>query len=80
MVTVNSNVPNNTTVSNGASISSSTSDPNSGNNSSITNTMVSTSADLAVTKVGPATAPVGSNLTYTITVTNNGPSDAHDES
>jgi uncharacterized repeat protein (TIGR01451 family) len=30
-------------------------------------------ADLAVTKAAPATGKVGQNLTYTITVTNNGP-------
>lgn len=33
-------------------------------------------ADLAVTKTGPATGKVGLALTYTIKVTNNGPSDA----
>src|SRR5205085_10241827 len=37
---------------------------------------VLTQADLAVTKTGPATAVAGTNFTYTITVTNNGPSDA----
>jgi len=34
------------------------------------------SADLSVTKVGPATGKVGQALTYTITVRNNGPSTA----
>jgi uncharacterized repeat protein (TIGR01451 family) len=33
-------------------------------------------ADLGVTKTGPAAALAGSNVTYTITVTNSGPSDA----
>ena len=37
---------------------------------------VSTQADLAITKSGPATANPGSNLSYTIRVMNNGPSDA----
>ena len=33
-----------------------------------------TTADLSVTKIGPASLPLGSALSYTITVTNNGPS------
>src|SRR5207244_12664541 len=34
------------------------------------------SADLTVTKTGPAFAAPGTNITYTITLTNNGPSNA----
>jgi uncharacterized repeat protein (TIGR01451 family) len=37
---------------------------------------ISTSADFAVTKSGPTTVTAGNNITYTIVVTNNGPSDA----
>jgi uncharacterized repeat protein (TIGR01451 family) len=33
-------------------------------------------ADLAVTKTGPASVTAGANVTYTVTVANNGPSDA----
>ena len=33
-------------------------------------------ADLAVTKSAPATVTAGTNFNYTITVTNNGPSNA----
>lgn len=33
-------------------------------------------ADLAITKTGPALAAPGSNITYNLTVTNNGPQDA----
>src|SRR5207244_1762416 len=33
-------------------------------------------ADLSVTKIGPATATAGGNVTYSITTTNAGPSDA----
>jgi uncharacterized repeat protein (TIGR01451 family) len=33
-------------------------------------------ADLSVTKSGPATIAANSNITYTVTVTNNGPADA----
>src|SRR5207249_4680277 len=76
VATVNANVPNNTMLSNTATVSSSTSDPNAANNSATATTTVSTSADLAVIKAGPTSAAAGTNLTYTITVTNNGPSDA----
>ena len=39
-------------------------------------THVTEIADLTVNKTGPGTVDAGQNLTYTITVTNNGPSDA----
>src|SRR5262249_22531150 len=53
---------------NTATVSSSTTDPTSGNNSSTVNTTAHAVADLAVTKTGPATAIAGdpANLTYTI--------------
>jgi uncharacterized repeat protein (TIGR01451 family) len=38
--------------------------------------MVATSADLVVTETGPATVILGGDVTYTLIVTNNGPSDA----
>jgi uncharacterized repeat protein (TIGR01451 family) len=34
------------------------------------------SADLSIVKTGPATAVAGTNVTYSITTTNNGPNDA----
>jgi uncharacterized repeat protein (TIGR01451 family) len=37
-----------------------------------------TNADLSVSKTGPAQATAGANLTYTVTVTNNGPDAAQD--
>jgi uncharacterized repeat protein (TIGR01451 family) len=37
-------------------------------------TVLPAEADVAITKVGPASATVGANVTYTLTVTNNGPS------
>jgi uncharacterized repeat protein (TIGR01451 family) len=49
-----------------------TPDPNPDNNESSTLTTVS-SSDLAITKTGPATATAGSTISWTITVTNNGP-------
>jgi uncharacterized repeat protein (TIGR01451 family) len=67
-----------TVLSNTATASSTTTDPTPSNNSSTAKTTAHARADLAVTKTGPATAIAGdpANLTYTITVTNNGPSDA----
>jgi uncharacterized repeat protein (TIGR01451 family) len=73
---VNSNVAQSTTLTNTATASSTTPDPNSANNSSSVNTTVVTVADLAATKTAPATVTAGTNLTYTISVTNSGPSDA----
>ena len=59
----------------------STVDPVPGNNngadpSAITITTVTPVADLKIGKIGPATVFAGSNLTYTISVTNFGPSSA----
>jgi len=57
-----------------ASISASTADPNSANNSATAAGTVATSADLSVQVSGPSTANEGDSATYTITVTNSGPS------
>jgi len=51
-------------------------DNNSGNNSASQSTAVTPKADLSIVKTGPASAGAGSNVSYTIVVTNNGPSDA----
>ena len=66
-----------TSLLNTATVSSSTSDPDLSNNSATEETAVITQADLAITKSGsPDPVVVGTDLTYLITVTNNGPSDA----
>src|SRR5205807_2301427 len=64
------------TITNTATVASSTPDTNPANNTSTTTATVATSADVAVTKTAPATATAGTNFTYTVSVTNNGPSDA----
>ena len=64
-------------LSNSASVSSSTSDPSSGNNSDTEGSTVAPAANLSITKtdsVDPVTA--GTDLTYTIVVANAGPSSA----
>ncbi|MBU6237089.1 MAG: DUF11 domain-containing protein [Planctomycetes bacterium] len=49
--------------------------PNNNNAASFTTT-VSVQNDVAITKSGPATIPAGTELTYTLNVTNSGPSTA----
>ena len=57
--------------SNTVSVSSTTVDSNSLNNSAIvTGSIVGAEADLSVTNTGPATANEGDQITYTVTVTN----------
>jgi uncharacterized repeat protein (TIGR01451 family) len=65
-----------TSMGNAALVSTSTFDPNSNNNTSSVTTIVSSQADVSVTKSAPAAASAGSNVTYTIVVTNAGPTDA----
>ncbi len=64
------------TVVNSASVSSVTADPVPAGNTASFTTTVNGSADLAITKNGPVSSSPGTPLVYTITVTNNGPSDA----
>jgi uncharacterized repeat protein (TIGR01451 family) len=66
-------------ISNTASVAANEFDPNLSNNSATQVTTVNAppSADLSIAKAdSPDPVNVGSNLTYTITVTNNGPSTA----
>src|SRR5262249_4102049 len=55
-------------------------DTNTSNNVASDTDVLTPTADLGVTKTGPAAATAGSNVTYTITVVNNGPSAAQDAS
>jgi uncharacterized repeat protein (TIGR01451 family) len=66
------------TIDNTATVSSTTNDPAPENNTSTATTILGANADLIVTKSGSAAATAGSDLTYTVTVLNNGPSDAVD--
>lgn len=64
------------TITNMATANSTTPDPTP-ENKDITNTKVETRADLSITKTGtPNPVVAGKTLTYTITIHNNGPSDA----
>ncbi|MFY9820261.1 MAG: Calx-beta domain-containing protein [Thermoanaerobaculia bacterium] len=76
-VAVAPSTPAGAVFSNTATASSSTPDPNPGNESGTATTIVGASADLSVTQVdAPDPVTAGNNLTYTITVTNAGPSSA----
>ena len=65
-------------IANVANVTSATSDPNLNNNIASANTTVGSGADLALTMTASATVPVGGRVTYTLTLTNNGPSTAND--
>lgn len=75
-VQVPATTPNGTVLTNTVTGTSTTPDPTPGNNTGTATTTVAASADLAVTKTGPGSAPAGSSVTYTITLTNLGPSAA----
>ena len=77
VVTVNTNVAPGTTITQTDSVSSTTGDPNAGNNSASVNVLVANSSDLSVTNsASPVPVLAGNNITYTQVVTNNGPSTA----
>ncbi|PWU12313.1 MAG: hypothetical protein C5B50_21715 [Verrucomicrobia bacterium] len=65
------------TITSTATASSELSDPVPSNNSaSVSTVVIPTSADVAIGLFAPAAVQVSSNLTYTLSVTNNGPSAA----
>ncbi len=77
VVNVNANTPAGSTLGNTATVSTTTTDPNPGNDSGTASTTGNTQADLAVSKAdSPDPVNAGANLTYTVTLVNNGPSDA----
>jgi uncharacterized repeat protein (TIGR01451 family) len=77
--TVSASLPAGSVIENTAAVSSNTFDQNLANNESTETTDVVASADLSVTKIGEPNPPVaGQTRTYTIVVSNSGPSDALD--
>src|SRR5207244_5514909 len=75
VITINSIAPNAAgSMGLNASINSTTGDPNGANNLSTGTVTVNASADVAVSKTGPATAYAGQAISYVITVSNLGPS------
>jgi uncharacterized repeat protein (TIGR01451 family) len=78
--TVNPNTPQSTQIVNVATVTSTlTPDPNPNNNTSIATNSVNRVADLMITKLAnPEPVVPGQTLTYTVSVTNLGPSSAID--
>lgn len=70
--------PSATSWSNTAVVTTDSFDPDLANNTSTVPTTITQSADIRVMKTGPASVAAATELTYTITVTNDGPSDASD--
>ena len=79
VVRVGAGTPSGTTISDTDSVSSGVNDTNLANNTATVNILVATpaSADIAVTNVAaPTTVAPAANITYTQSLTNNGPSTA----
>jgi len=77
VVKVNGTVAAGTTITETDSVSTTTTDPNSGNNSATVNTQVAGSADLSITNpASPMPVQAGNNITYSQVVNNAGPSTA----
>ncbi|MCB0183865.1 MAG: DUF11 domain-containing protein, partial [Caldilineaceae bacterium] len=75
---VDAATPNGADLTNVAQFTVASPDGNVTNNTKSVETEVLTAADVAVAKRGPLTATAGSTLTYTVVITNNGPSVARD--
>ncbi|MFZ0309284.1 MAG: C25 family cysteine peptidase [Candidatus Sulfotelmatobacter sp.] len=79
VVKVNAGTAAGTAINDIATVSSATTDPNPGNNTATANDVVATAtqADLITTNTAaPSSVAAGSNVTYTQSVTNNGPAAA----
>jgi uncharacterized repeat protein (TIGR01451 family) len=72
VVQVSATAPDGSTLSNTATVSSATFDPDLANNTATATTSVR-AADLAISKSAPPDATSGTDMTYHLTVTNNGP-------
>ncbi len=69
--------PDGSTVINRVDVSATEDDPDPDNNNAEDDVVLEASADLALTKTSTPAAPIaGETITYTLTVTNDGPSDA----
>lgn len=75
-VRLNPNVACDTTISNTASVQSALADPTPGNNTATATLTAKSQSDLAVNVIAPATATPDTSVVYTVTVTNNGPSNS----
>ena len=65
------------TITNNASVTTSTTDPVAGNDATSEDTAITTSADISVTKIDSADPSIaGTSFSYTVSVNNAGPSDA----
>lgn len=67
-----------TTVVNGATITTDTPETQTGNNHAEASTAITAVADLSIVKAGPAKVDATGQITYTLTIGNNGPSTAPD--
>jgi uncharacterized repeat protein (TIGR01451 family) len=77
VVRVDPGTPGGTTISHTVGVSNPDFDPNTSNNSATETTAIAGQADLAVAMTGaPNPVLAGANVTYTVTVTNNGPDPA----
>ena len=65
-------VANGTVVTNSASVSTTSYDPDSANNSSAVKTVIVQPTDVAVTETGPSKITAGAPVTYTLSLTNKG--------
>ncbi|MER8231232.1 hypothetical protein [Streptomyces sp. NPDC094049] len=66
--------PSATTITNTAKVKGKEPDPNPDNDQDTTTTTVNPVVDLGIDKSGPASVDAGGNVSYTLKVTNNGPS------